>query len=99
MHVILGTIKVKPEHLNAFVENVRQHAANSLREPGCVRYEVLQDQADPTTICLFEVFRAEADLDFHHAQEYYKEWMAMSRDWRDASSYTRRVLQYVFPET
>jgi autoinducer 2-degrading protein len=98
VYIVLGIIKVKPEHLDEFLANIRRHAAHSVREPGCVRYDVLQDQHDPTTICLYEVFRSKADLDFHHAQDYYKEWMAMSRGWRDASSYTRRVLRNVFPE-
>jgi autoinducer 2-degrading protein len=98
VYTVLGIIKVKPQHLDEFLENIRDHAANSLREPGCVRYDVLQDQNDPMTICLYEVFQSETDLEFHHAQDYYKKWMAMSRDWRDASSYTRRVLRNVFPE-
>ena len=97
MPVIFNRIKVKPEHLSEFVENVRRHATNSLREPGCLRYEVLQDQDDPTTICLFEVFGADADLEFHHRQDYYRQWMAMSRDWREGPRQTRHVLSYVFP--
>jgi autoinducer 2-degrading protein len=97
MYVVLGTIKVKAPHLAEFLTHVRDHAANSLREPGCVRYDVLQDAEDPLTICLYEVFRSEADLHLHHAQDYYARWMAMSRDWRDRSSYTRRVLRNVYP--
>ena len=64
--------------------------------PGAVGEDAYQN--DPTTVCLYEMFRSEADLDFHHAQDYYKAWMAASRDWRDGSSYTRRVLRNVFPE-
>jgi autoinducer 2-degrading protein len=93
---ILGIVKVKPQHLSEFVDHVRQHAHNSLREPGCVRFDVLQDRDDPLTICLYEVFHSEADLEFHRGQDYYKRWMEMSRDWRDASTYTRRVLDCIF---
>ena len=97
MYAILGIIKVKPEHLDEFVENVRRHAANSVQEPGCLRFDVLQDREDPLTICLYEVFRSEADLDTHRQQNYYKRWMAMSKDWRDTSSYSRRVLDHIYP--
>ena len=97
MYVVLGTIKVKPAHLPAFLAHVREHAANSLREPGCVRYDVLQDLEDPYTVCLYEVFRSEADLRLHHTQDYYARWMAMSRDWRDSTAYSRRVLRNVHP--
>ena len=97
MYVILGIIKVKPEHLSDFVEHVQHHASHSVREPGCVRFDVLQDRDDPQTICLFEVFVSEADLDTHRQQDYYKRWMEMSADWRDTSSYTRRVLDQIYP--
>jgi quinol monooxygenase YgiN len=46
---------------------------------------------------LYEVFRSEADLEAHQQQHYYKRWMAMSRDWRDSSSRSRRVLHHIYP--
>jgi len=97
MYAVLGIIKVKPEHLTEFVEHVRNHARNTVRERGCVRFDVLQDRDDPHTICLYEVFRSEADLNTHRAQDYYKRWMEMSRDWRDTASYSRRVLDHIYP--
>ena len=98
MYVILGTIKVRVEHLAEFLVHVRTHATASAREPGCVRYDVLQDVDDPQTICLYEVFRSEEALDVHHQQDYYKAWMTMSRGWREQSTYSRRVLRNVHPE-
>jgi autoinducer 2-degrading protein len=95
MYAVLGIIKVKPEHLRDFVENVERHARRSIREPGCLRFDVLQDTRDPHTICLYEVFRSEADLNVHHEQDYYKRWIEMSRDWRDASSCSRRALDFI----
>jgi autoinducer 2-degrading protein len=97
MYVIFGVIKVKPEHLDEFVEQVRLHAERSAREPGCLRFDVLQDTADPLTICLYEVFRSEADLEAHRAHDYYARWMDMSRTWRDHSAYSRRVLRNIHP--
>ena len=97
MYAVLGVIKVKPEHLGEFVEKVRAHARNSLREPGCLRFDVLQDTQDPQTICLYEVFRSEADLATHREQHYYKRWMEMSRDWRDGDGSSRRVLDHIHP--
>jgi len=97
MYAILGIIKVKAEHLGEFVEEARLHAARSLGEPGCLRFDVLQDTADPQTICLYEVFRAEADLDAHRRHDYYRRWMEMSRGWRDGAEYSRRVLRPIHP--
>jgi quinol monooxygenase YgiN len=97
VYAILNIVKVRPEHLRVFVEYARQHGENSMAEPGCLRFDVLQDTQDPHTICLYEVFRSEADLDTHRQQPYYTRWMAMSRGWRDAAASSRRVLRYIHP--
>ena len=97
MYVIFGVVKVREEHLEEFIRHVREHARRSLSEAGCLRFEVLQDESDPQTICLYEAFRSEADLEVHRSQAYYAEWMAMSREWRDTSSYSRRVLRNLYP--
>ena len=97
MYAILGIIKVKAAHLAEFVDHVRRHAEASVREAGCLRFDVLQDATDPQTICLYEVFRTQADLEVHRAQDYYQRWMALSRDWREPSAYSRRVLHHIYP--
>ena len=98
MYTILGTIKVLPQHLAEFLVHVRMHAEASASEPGCLRYDVLQDVGDPLTVCLFEVFRSEADLAVHRQQPHYQRWMALSHDWRDRSVYSRRVLRNIYPD-
>lgn len=97
MLAILGIVKVKAEHLDQFVDEVRRHAERSIGEPGCLRFDVLQDTEDPQTICLYEVFRSEADLETHRSHGYYTRWMEMSRGWRDGSQYSRRVLRHIHP--
>ena len=97
MYAVLRTIKVKPGHLEEFIDHLRRHAQTSATEAGCLCFDVLQDQNDPQTICLYEVFRSEADLTTHHAQDYYRRWMDLSRDWREPGGSTRRVLNRLHP--
>ena len=97
MYVVLSINRIRPEHLEEFLEGVRVHAANSAGEPGCMRYEVLQDTTDPHTVCLYEVFRDEAAFQEHLTYGYYKEWMERSREWRFAEQRVRHVLDYVYP--
>lgn len=97
MYVIFGVIKVRAEHLQEFIEEVREHARRSRAETGCVRFDVLQDPSSPETICLYEAFRSESDLEVHRSQPYYAHWMALSRDWRDSTAYSRRVLRNLDP--
>ena len=96
MYVVFSINKIKAEHLDAFVRNVRLHARKSNSEPGCVRYEVLQDSSDPQTVCLYEVFVDEAAFSAHRTAPYYVEWMQMSREWRHAEQRIRHVLDFIY---
>ena len=98
MYVVVGLHKILPEHLDEYLANVRRHAENSAGEPGCVRYEVLQDSGDPTTVCLFEVFRDENALNAHRETDHYKWWMELSREWRNNEALRRHVMDFVTPD-
>ena len=98
MHVVLGLHKVLPEHLDEYLSNVKRHAENSAGEPGCVRYEVLQDADNPTTVCLFEVFHDETALDVHHAAPHYQWWIDISARWRKWEEMQRHVMHFVTPD-
>ncbi len=97
MYVIVGFHEILPEHLPAYLENVKLHARNSASEPGCIRYEVLQDADDPSIICLYEVFENEAAFEAHQAAEHYKWWMELSRGWRHGGALHRHVMSFVEP--
>ena len=96
MYVIFSINKIRAEYLDEFLREVKVHARNSNAEPGCVRYDVLQDVTDPQTVCLHEVFRDESAFAEHQAAGYYKDWMARSKDWRHSEQRIRHVLDYVF---
>lgn len=96
MYIIFNIIKVKHECLEQFLNGVYRHARNSSAEPGCERYEVLQDTSDPQIVCLYEVFRDEAAFREHLTYDYYKEWMENSRNWRHSENRIRHVLDYVY---
>ena len=96
MYVIFNIIKVREECLDKFITGVQQHARNSSTEPGCVRYEVLQDMVDPHTVCLYEVFQDEAAFRQHLTYDYYKEWMSSSKAWRHSENRIRHVLDYIY---
>lgn len=96
MYVVFNIIRVKPEFLQTFVDNVYRHAENSSREPGCVRYEVMQDHSDAQVVCLYEVFRDEAAFNEHRTYDHYKHWMEISRDWREQENRIRHVLDYIY---
>ncbi len=96
MYVIFNRIKVKAEYLEDFLQNVKIHAQNSSNEPGCVRYDVLQDISDPQLVFLFEVFKDEEAFSMHLTYDFYKDWMEKSKTWRHSEERMRHVMDYIF---
>jgi len=68
------SIQVKPECIERFIEATGENAENSLKEPGIARFDLVQQQDDPTRFMLVEVYRdAEAPLR-HKETAHYARW-------------------------
>ena len=84
MYVILSPIQFKPEHREAFivetVENARMSVAN---EPGCLRFDVIQDAGDPNRIWVYEVFKDEPAFESHMHMAHFLKWKNTVTPWRD----------------
>lgn len=67
-------IHVKPEFVDAFIEASLENARNSVQEPGVVRFDVLQQQDDPTRFILYEIYKAPEDQLAHRETAHYARW-------------------------
>ena len=57
MEILMVRIKVKPEHLDEFiVEMIGDAEGSVMNEPGCRRFDIVQDMDDPTMLALCEVY-------------------------------------------
>jgi (4S)-4-hydroxy-5-phosphonooxypentane-2,3-dione isomerase len=66
--------KVKPELLDEFLTATLANAQKSLDEPGVLRFDVIQDQADPAHVVLVEVYRNEDAAGEHKLSPHYATW-------------------------
>ena len=57
MLVVHVHVHVKPEHVEAFKQATLANARESLKEPGVARFDVVQQQDDPTRFVLVEAYR------------------------------------------
>ena len=89
--------KILPQHIDDYIANMRICAEKSNQEPGCIRYEVMQDTDDKTMMCLFQVFKDEAAYQAHQEAEHHKVWIELSGGWRDLSVRDRHVMEYITP--
>ncbi len=74
MLVVHVHVEVKPERVDEFIEATVQNASNSLQEHGVTRFDVLQQQDDPTRFILTEVYRTPDDAARHKETEHYQVW-------------------------
>ena len=98
MYTVVSFHKILPEHLTDYIENMRICAGKSNQEPGCIRYEVMQDVDDPTMMCLFQIFVDETAYQAHQEAEHHRVWMELSGGWRDSNVRVRHQMQYITPE-
>jgi quinol monooxygenase YgiN len=74
MHIVHVEVHVKPESVDAFRRATMDNARSSLREPGVVRFDVVQRSDDPTRFVLVEVYRTRDDPPRHRETAHYAAW-------------------------
>jgi quinol monooxygenase YgiN len=74
MHIVHVHVRVRPESVEAFRRATIENARNSLREPGVVRFDVVQRNDDPTAFVLVEVYRTLDDPPHHRQTAHYAAW-------------------------
>ena len=72
MFVQFVHIRVKPDRISEFLDVFRINHEGTSREPGNVRFDVLQDPQDDTHYVIYEVFDSEAAVDDHRKTAHYK---------------------------
>ena len=74
MLVVHVHVHVKPEHVEAFKTATLANARASVREPGIARFDVVQQNDDPTRFVLVEVYRDPAAPAAHKETAHYATW-------------------------
>lgn len=74
MIVIHVHAHVKPDAVEAFRDATATNAAHSVREPGIARFDVIQQQDDPTRFILVEIYRSAEAVAAHKAMAHYAAW-------------------------
>jgi len=74
MLVVHVHVRVRPGQVEDFLAASLANAQASLAEPGVLRFDVIQDQADPAHVVLVEVYRDDAAAAAHKQTMHYEVW-------------------------
>jgi (4S)-4-hydroxy-5-phosphonooxypentane-2,3-dione isomerase len=74
MLIVHVHVRVTPESVDAFRAATLENARTSVEEPGVVRFDVVQQEDDPTRFVLVEIYRTPDDPARHKATAHYAAW-------------------------
>jgi (4S)-4-hydroxy-5-phosphonooxypentane-2,3-dione isomerase len=74
MNIVLVHVHIKDDYIEAFKKITIENARGSVQEPGVARFDVLQQEDDPTRFLLVEVYKDEAAPFDHKKSAHYLKW-------------------------
>ena len=96
MLIVHVHIQVKPDQVDAFKAACVENSRNSLQEPGIARFDVLQQQDDPTRFLLVEVYRS-AEAPAAHKQTAHYRRVGRGRGRHDGGAAVQREVRQGLP--
>ncbi len=81
MHVTLVHVHVKSDHVEEFVAAMRLNHEASVREPGNLRFDVLQSPDDPTRFVVYEAYDVPESAGRHKETAHYLQWRDTVAPW------------------
>ena len=74
MFYVINGIRLKPGVREEFVMLLEPNARGALKEPGCISFNVIQDNANPDVLWFIEAYKQKKDFEAHQQTSHFKEW-------------------------
>jgi quinol monooxygenase YgiN len=97
MIVVAVYANVKPDMIEAFRDATVENAANSIKEPGIVRFDFIQQTDEPASFLLVEAYKNDDAIAKHKETQHYAKWSAAVES---MMAHPRKSVKYtsVFPD-
>ena len=98
MYIVVAPLQVKAEHKDAYVRALLDDAKGAVNdEPGCLRFDVLQDSSDPNRLWVYEVYRDEEALKAHMQAPHYLKMQELTQGMREEGAFGGARLSNIWP--
>ncbi len=81
MFIVAVSVRVKQGMEAQFAAASLDNARGTRREPGNIRFDVIQAEEDPARFMLYEVYKSKDDFVRHQQTEHYTKWKQTVADW------------------
>ncbi len=70
---VIAKVKARPGKVNELLSEISSLIQPTRKEPGCIRYELLQNNEDPADFAFVEEWQNSGALQSHFATKHFKE--------------------------
>jgi autoinducer 2-degrading protein len=67
-------VHVKPEDITGFIQATRSNHNDSVKEPGNLRFDLIQQADDPAKFMIYEAYESDAAAASHKNTPHYLKW-------------------------
>lgn len=67
-------VHVRPESISRFIDVTTANHYESVKEPGNLRFDLVQQSDDPGRFMLYEAYESEESAAAHKNTEHYNKW-------------------------
>jgi len=71
---VIVQAEIDPDRMHEFLEMIETNAVETRKEPGCIRFDVLRSQDNPSEFFFYELYKNEGAIDYHKQQPHYNLW-------------------------
>ena len=75
---VTGFMTIQPGTEQSLLPQIDALVAKTRAEPGCINYDFLQHRTEPHRFVFYENFKDQEAFDYHFAQPYTKDWIALA---------------------
>ena len=84
MYIIVAAIEIKEGFKEQYINGLIENANSAVKdEPGCLRFDVIQDANDDNKIWVYEVYNDEAAFQAHTQSPHFLKFRDAGTDWRE----------------
>jgi (4S)-4-hydroxy-5-phosphonooxypentane-2,3-dione isomerase len=97
MIVVNVYIRARKEMTDVVKEANIKNAKNSIKEPGIIRFDVMQQEDDPSRFLLVEIYKNEKAISAHKETAHYAEWVKVAEPML-AEPRLKTIYRNLFPD-
>lgn len=83
---VVAKSRAKADELDKYLELSREMVEKTVKEEGCIKYELFQDMQDSKVMLIIEEWESEEALNKHMASEHFKRIIPQLKELREKAS-------------